>query len=131
MYATTSFAQSGNDGTRTAPPALTGLEWHAHAITVDGVTHSVPKGSRAGLMFEADKHTFTGHDGCNRVSGKAVVNVVQSAITFDSKYGATMIACYSPDYVDVTPSGGTYEARVTARTLTLTGPDGHVIALRR
>lgn len=128
---TTSFAQSGNDSPRTAPPTLTGVKWHAHTVTVDGVTHPVPKGSRAGLMFEADKDTFTGHDGCNRVWGEAVVNVDQSAITFDSEYGATLIACYPPDHVDVVPSAGTYVAQVAARTLTLTGPDGHVITLRR
>ncbi|MEU9916177.1 META domain-containing protein [Streptomyces sp. NPDC051001] len=128
---TTSFAQPGNDSPRTAPPTLTGVTWHAHTITVDGVTHPVPKGSRAGLMFEAGMDTFTGHDGCNRVWGAAVVKVDQSAITFDSKYGATLIACYRPDHVDVVPSAGTYVAQVTARTLTLTGPDGHVITLRR
>lgn len=128
---TTSFAQSDNDGPRTAPPALTGVKWHAHTITVDGVTHPVPKGSRAGLMFNDDKRTLTGHDGCNTIWGKAVVDANQSAITFDSEYGATMIACYPPNHVDVIPSADTYEARVTAHTLTLTGPDGHVITLRR
>ncbi|MFF4271168.1 META domain-containing protein [Streptomyces sp. NPDC001536] len=128
---TTSFAQSGNDGPRTAPPSLTGVGWHAHTITVDGVTHSVPKGSTAGLMFNDDKRTVTGHDGCNTIWGKAVVDVDRSTITFDSEYGATMIACYPPAHVDVIPSAGTYEARVTAHTLTLTGPNGHVITLRR
>lgn len=128
---TTSFAQSDNDGPRTAPPALTGVKWHAHAITVDGVTRPVPKGSHAGLMFNDDKRTLTGHDGCNSLKGNAVVNADQSTITFDSKYGATMIACYPPNHVNVIPPAGTYEARVTAHTLTLTGPNGHVIALRR
>ncbi|MER6184250.1 META domain-containing protein [Streptomyces sp. NPDC001652] len=127
---TTSFAQSGNDGPRTAPPTLTRVKWHAHTITVDGVTHLVPNGSRAGLMFNDDKRTFTGHDGCNTIWGKARVDVDESAITFGSKYASTLIACYRPDQVDLPPTG-TYEARVTARTLTLTGPDCHVITLRR
>ncbi|MFD3843648.1 META domain-containing protein [Streptomyces sp. NPDC058642] len=126
---TTSFAQSGNDGPRTAPPTLTGVQWHAHTVTVDGVTHPVPKGSRAGLMFDDDKRTFTGHDGCNTIWGKARLDADQSAITFDTEYASTLIACDPPDHVDV-PTG-TYEARVTASTLTLTGPDGHVITLRR
>ncbi|WP_327714679.1 hypothetical protein OG381_03955 [Streptomyces sp. NBC_00490] len=55
----------------------------------------------------------------------------RSAVTFDSEYATTAIDCYPPDHVDVVPPAGTYEARVTARTLTLTGPDGHVIILRR
>jgi heat shock protein HslJ len=128
---TTSFAQSGNDGPRSAPPTLTGVQWHAHTVTVNGVTHAVPKGSRAGLMFHDDKRTLTGHDGCNSLKGEAVVNADRSAVTFDSEYASTAIACYPPDHVDVVPPAGTYEARVTARTLTLTGPDGHVITLRR
>ncbi|MFD3838440.1 META domain-containing protein [Streptomyces sp. NPDC058642] len=128
---TTSFAQSGNDGPSTAPPALTGVKWHAHTITVDGDTHPVPEGSRAGLMFNDDKRTLTGHDGCNSLKGKAVVNADQSAVTFDSEYGSTLIACYPPNHVDVVPPAGTYEARVTAHTLTLTGSDGYVITLKR
>jgi heat shock protein HslJ len=127
----TSFAQSGNDGPRTEPPALTGVKWHAHTITVDGVTHPVPNGSPAGLTFDADKRTLTGHDGCNRIRGKAVVNADQSRITFDSEYASTLMACHRPDHVAVIPPAGTYETRVTARTLTLTGPDGHAITLKR
>ena len=128
---TTSFAQSGADGSRTAPPALTGVKWHAHTITADGVTHPVPKGSRAGLTFNDDKHSFTGYDGCNSLRGNVVVNADQSAVTFDGNYGTTLVACYPADHVDVVPPAGTYEARVTARTLTLAGPEGHVITLRR
>jgi heat shock protein HslJ len=128
---TTSVAQADNDGPRTAPPALTGVPWHVDTTTIDGVTHPAPKGSRAGLRFDADKHTVTGHDGCNGFSGEAVVDCDRSEITFGSDFASTMIACYPPDHVDVIPSGGTYETQVTADTLTLTGPDGHVITLRR
>ena len=129
--ATTSAAQADEDGPRTAPPTLTGVEWHAHSVTVDGVTHPVPKGSRAGLTFHADKRTVRGHDGCNGFSGEAVVDVDRSVITFGDEYASTTIACYPPDHVDIIPSAAPYEARVTARTLTLTGPDGQVITLRR
>jgi heat shock protein HslJ len=128
---TTSVAQADNDGPRTAPPALTGVQWHVDTVTVDSVTHPVPKGSRAGLMFDADKPSVTGHDGCNGFSGEAVVDSDRSEITFGSEFASTMIACYPPDHVDVIPSAGTYETQVTAGTLTLTGPDGHVITLRR
>ncbi|GGN22078.1 META domain-containing protein [Streptomyces fuscichromogenes] len=128
---TTSVAQADNDGPHTAPPALTGVQWHARTVTIDGVAHPVPKGSRAGLMFDADKPAVTGHDGCNGFSGKAVVDSDRSAITFGSEYASTTIACYPPDHVDVIPSAGTYKAQVTARTLTLTGPAGQVITLTR
>ncbi|NNN35079.1 META domain-containing protein [Streptomyces sp. S3(2020)] len=136
---TTSAAQSGNDGPGTAPPDITGVPspditgvpWRAHTVTVDGVTQTVPKGSRAGLEFDADERTVTGHDGCNKFGGKAVVHADRSAITFGGEYRSTLIACHSPDSVPINPSGGTYDARVTADTLTLTGPDGHVITLKR
>jgi len=128
---TTSVAQADNAGPRTAPPVLTGVAWHAHTITENGVTHTVPEGSRAGLRFDADQSTVIGHDGCNRFSGEAAVNADGTAITFGGEYASTLIACYRPDHVDVIPSAGTYEARVTPHTLTLTGPDGHVITLRR
>ncbi|MEU6194105.1 META domain-containing protein [Streptomyces sp. NPDC047061] len=107
-------ARSGNDGPSTATPTFTGVKWRAYAVTVD-----------------ADNRTVIGHDGCNSFSGEAVVNAGRSAITFGGKYKATAIACCPPDHVDVIPSAGTYEARTTARTLTLTGPDGQVVSLRR
>ncbi|MFE6337836.1 META domain-containing protein [Streptomyces sp. NPDC057798] len=127
----TSFAQPGKDSPRTAPPTLTGVQWHAHTITADRVTHSVPKGSPARLMFDADKHTLTGHDGCNHIRGKAVVRADQSTITFDGEYVSTAIACYQPEHVDVIPPAGTYKTHVTAHTLTLTGSNGHAITLKR
>lgn len=128
---TTSVAQADNAGPRTPPPVLTGVAWHARTITENGVTHTVPEGSRAGLTFDADRRTVAGHDGCNGFSGEAVVDAERSTVTFGSEYASTMIACYPPDHVDLIPSAGTYEARVTAHTLTLTGPDGHVITLGR
>ncbi|MEU9731597.1 hypothetical protein [Streptomyces sp. NPDC048002] len=62
---------------------------------------------------------------------RAVVQADGSAITFGGRYAGTAIACFPPDHVEVAPSAGTYEVRQAGRTLTLSGPDGHVIVLRR
>ncbi|WP_179851086.1 META domain-containing protein [Streptomyces sp. TLI_55] len=78
---TTSVARADNAGPRTPPPVLTGVAWHAQSITENGVTHTVPEGSRAGLTFDADQRTGTGHDGCNGFSGAAVVDAGRSTVT--------------------------------------------------
>ncbi|MGW5636775.1 META domain-containing protein [Streptomyces sp. NPDC003832] len=127
----TSVAQSGGDGASARTPTLTGVEWRAHSVTVDGDTVIVPKGSRAGLRFAADRRTVTGHDGCNSFSGGAKVKADRSAVTFGGEYESTAMACYPPDHVDVVPPVGTYGIMVTGRTLTLTGPDGRVLVFKR
>ncbi|MFJ5263945.1 META domain-containing protein [Streptomyces sp. NPDC088387] len=117
---------------RTPPPDFTGVEWVADSVTVGGVRHQAPGDAEGRLTFHTGKGTFSGWDSCNRFRGDAAVDVRRGTITFGEERVSTVIGCHPSAFLrHFAPVAGPHEVRATADTLTLTGPDGYVLVLRR
>jgi heat shock protein HslJ len=108
---------------------LAGTRWELDSIVTEDAVSSIPAGVQAHLLFAADG-TVTGSTGCNQLNTKATVEGLK--ITF-SPVITTKIACQderaSVEKAVLRVLGQPVTYRIEARSLTLTGADGHGIRL--